>query len=490
MVDSFKLEKLNKLIAEGIEPYPYSYHVTHHAIDIAGGFEHLVGKDASIAGRILRLRSMGSLHFLDLHDSTGKIQVLVKADSAEAKSMKLLDLCDIGDIVGIKGTIMKTKRGEISVDAREVVMLAKSLLTLPEKFHGLKDTELRYRKRYLDLIINPEVKDFFSKRAAILAHVRNFLDKRRYVEFETPVLQPVYGGGFARPFKTHYNAIDSEVYLRIADELYLKKLIIGGFERVYEVSKDFRNEDIDSTHNPEFTQVELYEAYKDYNDYMKLAEELISGIVKEMFGTYKVNYQDNVLDFEPPFKRFYWVEEIKKRIGVDISEIDDAQAAELAEKEHLNIPIKNAYHVADALFDKHIKTELFQPTFVLDFPAYMCPLTKAKRGNPKLSERFELYIAGYEEGNCYSELTNPIEQREKFSQQDRERKKGDSEVPPVDTDFLEAIEYGMPPTAGLGLSIDRLAMILTNNTSIKEIIAFPAVRPEKKLHEEEKDGKE
>ncbi|MCL5101927.1 MAG: lysine--tRNA ligase, partial [Candidatus Marsarchaeota archaeon] len=353
-------------------------------------------------------------------------------------------------------------------------MLGKSLRQLPEKFHGLNDTELRYRKRYLDLIANPEVRKFFRTRARILTYLRNFLDSRGYVEFETPILQPTYGGANAEPFKTKYNALDSEFYLRVSDELYLKRLIIGGFEKVYEVSKDFRNEDIDSTHNPEFTQIEFYEAYKDYNDFMEMTEEMVSKLVYELFGTYTIKYQGKELNFKPPFKRVYWVEEIKKKSGIDIADMSDEQAKEIAKKEKLETNILNAYHVADALFDKYVKPELFDPAFVLDFPAYMCPLTKDKRGNPKLSERFEFYIAGKEDANCYSELTDPIEQRKKFEEQDAERKKGDAEAPPSDEDFLEAIEYGMPPTAGLGIAIDRLAMILTDNISIKEVLPFPA----------------
>ncbi len=356
-------------------------------------------------------------------------------------------------------------------------MLSKSLRQLPEKFHGLNDTELRYRKRYLDLIANPEVRNFFVARARILKYIRDFLDKRGYVEFETPVLQPVYGGGQAKPFKTRYEALNTDVYLRIADELYLKRLVIGGFEKVYEVSKDFRNEDIDSLHNPEFTQVELYEAYKDYNDFMVMTEELMSGLVKELFDSYKIAYQGKSIDFTPPFRKIHWVDEIKRKAGIDVSTLTDKEAPAVAKKEGLEISIKNAYHVADALFDKYVKPSISDPAFVLDFPAYMCPLTKDKRGNPKLSERFELYITGKEVANCYSELTDPIEQRKKFEEQEAERKKGDDEAPPSDEDFIEAVEYGMPPMAGIGISIDRPAMILTDNTSIKEIIAFPAMKP-------------
>ena len=477
MAEQFKADKLAKLQALGIDPYPYKFDQRNHAAEITSAFEEFNSKAVSAAGRVVGMRHMGKLYFVDLLDQTGKIQVLVSAANLDETSLKIVDLLDTGDVIGVHGTVTKTKRGEISIDASEVAMLSKSLKSMPEKFHGLNDVEIRYRKRYLDLIANPEVRNFFTTRAKILKYMRDFLDSRGYTEFETPVLQPTYGGANATPFTTHYNAIDSDVYLRISDELYLKRLIIGGFEKVYEVSKDFRNEDMDSTHNPEFTQIEAYEAYKDYNDYMEMTEELLGGMVKHIFGSHKIEYRGRELDFTPPFKKLYWVEELKKRSGIDVSTITDSESNEISKKEKLEIPIKNAYHVADALFDKYIKPELFNPTFVVDFPAYMCPLTKDKRGNKLLSERFELYIAGVEVANCYSELTDPIEQKAKFEEQESERMHGDSEAPPSDADFIEAIEYGMPPTAGIGISIDRPAAILTNNISIKEIIPFPAERP-------------
>ncbi|MGC8479774.1 MAG: lysine--tRNA ligase [Candidatus Micrarchaeia archaeon] len=479
MVDGFKVEKLKKLLEINVNPYPYSYKKENDSAYIINNFEKLEGKNTSVAGRIVGIRKMGGIYFIDLLDSKGKIQIVVKKDSINEKYLKIIELSDVADILGITGKVTKTSRGEISIEAVEIEMLAKSLRTLPEKFHGLKDTEQRYRKRHLDLIGNPKVKEFFTTRAKILKYMRDFLDNRGYIEFETPVLQEVYGGANAKPFITKHNALEEQRFLRISDELYLKRLIIGGFDKVYEVSKDFRNEDIDSTHNPEFTQIECYESYKDYEDYMKMVEELLSGMVKMLFNTYKIEYQGKELDFTPPFKRIYWVEELKKKIDVDVSTMNDEESVKIAEKEKLDVSIKNNMHVADALFDKYIKPELFNPTFVVDFPAYMCPLTKDKRGNPKLSERFELYITGREEANCYSELTDPIEQRKKFEEQEIERKKGDDEAPPSDEEFLEAIEYGMPPTAGLGISIDRLSMILTNNVSIKEVIAFPAMRKEK-----------
>jgi lysyl-tRNA synthetase class 2 len=489
MVDEAKLDKLKKMLEKGVNPYPYSYGQKDHALEITSDFDKYSGKEVTVAGRIIGMRRMGSLYFIDLLDFSGKIQIIARNDHALPEAIELLKLTDIGDIIGVNGVVIKSQRGEISIEAKEMDILSKSLRTLPEKFHGLKDTELRYRKRYLDLIINPEGRKFFVVRAKILKGMRDFLDSRGYFEFETPVLQAVYGGANAKPFKTYYNALETDVFLRISDELYLKRLMVGGFEKVYEVSKDFRNEDIDSTHNPEFTQIECYEAYKDYEDYMKMVEEMLSGIVKKLFGSHVVEYQGKKIDFAPPFKRVYWVEELKKKSGIDVSELTDAEAKKIAEKEKLEVRVKNNYHVADALFDKYIKPELQNPSFVLDFPAYMCPLTKDKRGNKKLSERFELFIAGYEEANSYSELTDPVEQRRKFEEQEAVRKRGDDEAPLFDEDFLEAVEFGMPPMAGLGIAIDRLAMILTNNVSLKEVIAFPAVRPENRQEaKQKKDG--
>ena len=483
MTDEGKRNKLNRIIEKGINPYPYSYNDRKEISDVISNFDDYEGSDIRIAGRIIGMRRMGSLFFMDILDGEGKMQAIARENYIGKEYMELLGLIDIGDIIGIFGTITKSKRGEKSIDAKEITLLSKSLRVLPEKFHGLKDIEIRYRKRYLDMIINPNVREYFRVRARILKYMRNFLDSRGYLEFETPILQSVYGGANAKPFKTHFNAIDSDVFLRISDELYLKKLLVGGFEKIYEVSRDFRNEDIDTTHNPEFTIIECYEAYKDYEDYMRMVEEMVSGLVREIAGSEVVTYQGIKLDFRTPFRRVYFVDEIKDKSGIDISDITDKEAEEIAAKEGLKVRIKNRYHVADGLFDKYIKPELQNPTFVVDFPSYMCPLTKDKRGNAKLSERFELYIAGYEEANSYSELTDPLEQRKKFMEQDAERRKGDDEAPPIDEDFLEAIEFGMPPTAGLGISIDRITMILTDNISIKEVIAFPAVRPERRSKE-------
>lgn len=480
MVDKSKLEKLNALKLLGINPYPYSFNQSNVSEQIKTNFAKFEGKAVSVAGRIMRLRHMGKLYFLDLLDSSGNIQILVREGAAAPSTMQMLKFVDIGDIIGAEGHVMKTNKGEISVDTEKITMLSKSLSTLPEKFHGLSDVEIRYRKRHLDLIINQDTRRVFAIRRDIISYIRNFLDSRGYLEVETPILQSVYGGANAKPFKTHHNALNADLFLRISDELYLKRLIIGGMERVYEFSRDFRNEDIDSTHNPEFTMLEFYEAYGDYNTYMRLSEELLSGLAIKIKGSEKFDYQSRKVDFKPPFRRISYVDEIKRLSGIDISEMSDVDAANIAAKEKLSIPIKNSFHVADALFDKYIKPDLWDPTFIVDYPGYMCHLTKDKRGNSKLSERFEMYVCGKEISNSYSELTDPLEQRRKFKEQAQERKKGDDEMPPLDEDFLDAIEYGMPPTAGIGIGIDRLVMILTDNISIKEVILFPSVKPEPK----------
>ena len=431
LVSIEKLDTLSKIRSEGINPYPYSYNQTHHATEIIKNFESLVNTRVSVAGRVMKLRGMGGIKFADVLDGSGKIQVLFKADTTSAEGAKALKFVSLGDVIGVVGNVTKTQRGEISVEAKEVEILSKCLKALPDKFHGLGDVELRYRNRHLDLMVNPEVRKTLAIRAQVLKHIRDTLDSRGYLEVETPVLQPIYGGAEAKPFITHHNTLDANMYLRVSCELYLKKLIVGGIEKVYEVSKDFRNEAIDSTHNPEFTQVEFYEAYGDYNTYMALSEKLLSELAKKVHGDYKFTYQGKTLDFTPPFNRVYWVQELKEKYGLDILNLTDEKAVELARKENLDVAIMNAYHVADALFDKYIKSGLLQPSFVLDYPAYMCPLTKNKRGNPALSERFEFFVANLELGNCYSELTDPIEQRAKFEHQEAEHAKGDSRCRPA-----------------------------------------------------------
>jgi len=476
MVDKIRLEKLQKIKNLGINPYPYSFNIKHYSQDIKDNYESLKGQTSSVAGRIMQLRDFGGLSFFHIQDSKGRIQIMVKKEYASAQALKILNYLDLGDIVGIEGEITKTQKGEISINAKNITILAKALRAIPDKYKGLTDTELRYRKRYLDLIANPSVKNYFIVRQKIIDSIREFLNARGYLEVDTPILQKVYGGAAAKPFTTYHNALDQKLYLRISNELYLKRLIIGGIEKVYEFSKDFRNEDIDSTHNPEFTQVEFYEAYKDYNDYMELTKEMFSKILKDIGLGKKFVYQGKTIDFDD-FKKISLYEEIKKKTSIDITEWKDE---EQAYKEVCDLGLKPSKKTLgkciDALMDEYVIKGLTNPTFLVDFPYYVCPLTKQKRDNPKLAERFELIIAGYECANCYSELTDPIEQRNKFLEQARNLKKGDEESNPIDEDFLEAIEYGMPPTAGMGLGIDRISMILTNNISIKEVILFPSLR--------------
>jgi len=476
MVDKNRLEKLEKIKGFGINPYPYSFERKNYSQDIKDNFERLKGQTTSVAGRIMQLRDFGGLVFFHIQDLKGRIQIMVKKEHALEQALKILNYLDLGDIVGVEGEITKTQKGEISINAKNITILAKSIRAIPDKYKGLTDIELRYRKRYLDLIANPSVKNYFIIRQKIIDSIREFLNSRGYLEVDTPILQKVYGGAAAKPFTTYHNALGQKLYLRISNELYLKRLIIGGIEKVYEFSKDFRNEDIDSTHNPEFTQVEFYEAYKDYNDYMELTKEMFSKILKDIGLGKKFKYQDKTIDFDD-FKKISLYEEIKKKTSIDITEWkDEEQAYEEVNALGLKPSKKTLGKCIDALIDEYVIKELVNPTFLIDFPYYICPLTKQKRDNPKLAERFELIIAGYECANCYSELTDPIEQRKKFLEQAKNLKKGDEESNPVDEDFLEAIEYGMPPTAGMGLGIDRLCMILTNNISIKEVILFPSLR--------------
>ncbi len=458
----------------GINPYPYSYEATHSAKQVVEEFDELEGKTISIAGRLMLTRSFGKLSFAKLRDLSGDIQIFAQHDLPGYDLFKKLEA---GDLIGVKGVVTKTKRGEKSVKASEFALLAKALRQLPEKFHGLTDTEARYRKRYLDLIMNPESRAVFVARSKMISLMRRFFDDHGFIEVETPVLQPVYGGAAAKPFTTHHNALDADLFLRIADELYLKRLIIGGLEKVYEFGKNFRNEDIDSTHNPEFTMVEFYEAYKDYEDVMRFTEEMLSFLANELKGSHEFEYRDKPLNFKAPFKRVSFVEAIKEKSGVDVLSLTDEQAVEAVKEHSLEVSRPTRAHVIDALFDKYVLPELWDPCFVYDYPAFLCPLTKDKRGDSRLAERFELFIAGQECGNAYSELSDPVEQRKKFEEQAAEREKGDDETQPMDEGFLEAIEHGMPPTGGMGIGVDRLAMIFTDQTSIKEVILFPSMRP-------------
>jgi len=475
-MDSERLEKLNSVEKKGVNAYPYSFKFSKYSDEIISDYGSLEGTTQSVAGRIMQKRDFGKLSFCTLQDYHGKIQVMARADFMDSDSLELFNSFDLGDIIGVEGEVTKTKKGEISVNAKTATLLSKSLRFMPDKFKGLSDTETRYRKRYLDLISNPQIRNFFQTRTKIVDAIREFLNSQGYLEVDTPILQKVYGGAAAKPFITTHNALDAQFYLRISNELYLKRLIIGGIDKVYEFSKDFRNEDIDSTHNPEFTQVEFYEAYKDYNDYMDTTKQMFFAILEKLGLEHSVEFQGKKIDFSK-FETVSLYEQIKKKSEIDILEWEDPnEAYEACVKIGVKPSKRTLSKCVDALFDHFIVPDLHNPTFVTDFPYFMCPLTKRKRGNPLLAERFELFIGGYECGNCYSEMTDPREQRRKLEEQAKALAKGDDESNPVDEDFLEAMEYGMPPTAGMGIGIERLAMIFTNNISIKEVIPFPSMK--------------
>lgn len=474
-------DKFASLKNSGKNPFEVtSFPQENHAQDIKDNFESFEGKDVSIAGRIISWRNMGKASFMDVLDSSGKIQIYIKLDEVGAEKYEEMNLWDIGDIVGLKGYVFKTRRGEISVHTKEIALLSKSFLPLPEKFHGLKDVDTRYRQRYLDLISSPNVKDTFVKRSKIIRCIRNYLDNSGYTEVETPVLNVIAGGAAARPFITHHNTLDLDLYLRIAPELYLKRLIVGGMERVYELGRLFRNEGMDTKHNPEFTSIELYEAYADYKKMMEIAENLIRGCAREACGTEIVEYQGTEIDLSKPFERMTMIEAVKKHSGVDFSEFagNHEKAHEVAKI--LNVEVKASDSWGDILnkvFEEKVEENLIQPTFICDYPVEVSPLTKRKPGQPYLVERFELFITGRELANAYSELNDPIDQRSRFEHQMKLREAGDDEANMIDEDFITSLEYAMPPTGGLGMGIDRLVMLLTNSASIRDVIIFPTMKP-------------
>ena len=482
-----RLKKLEELRKMGIEPYPYSYETTHRAEEIKASFPLLEGKKVRVAGRIMSRRVFGKLIFSHIRDESGDIQIAFQKGtsrlSPHVEEMEPLKFArkylDIGDIIGVEGKVFKTKTGEISVLAEEFSLLAKSLYPLPEKWHGLRDKELRYRERYLDFIVNPEAREVMKKKSLIISKLRNFLDRKGFLEFETPVLQPLYGGATARPFTTYSEALDARLYLRISDELYLKRLLVGGFERVYEISKDFRNEGIDRLHYPEFIMLEAYAAYWDYNDMMELAEELLTSLVQEIHGDTEIQYGEMKLSFKRPYKRVSFVGEIEKHLSKNPLDMEIDEIREAAEE--LGIPgaEKLPYHkIIDKIFDRLVGEKLINPTFVLDHPLVLSPLAKKHRENPRLVERFELFVAGMEVANAFSELNDPVDQRERFGELVKLRKKGDEELPPeIDEDFLLAQEHGMPPAGGIGIGVDRLVMILTDQPSIRDTITFPHLKP-------------
>lgn len=475
-----KKDKLLQLQQENKNPFEIvKYDVTNHSNEIINDFDEFDGKEVTIAGRLMTKRVMGKAAFCDIHDRYGKIQSYVRKDNiGEDKYTDFKKMIDIGDVIGIKGTVFRTEKGEISIKAHELVLLSKSLKVLPEKYHGLKDQELRYRQRYLDLIVNPEVKDTFIKRSKIISGIRKFLDDREFMEVETPILQTIAGGAAAKPFITHHNALDLDMYLRISLELPLKRLIVGGCERVYEMGRVFRNEGISIKHNPEFTLLELYQAYTDYYGMMELTESLIKYLVNEILGNPIIDYQGTQLDFSKPFEKITILDAVKKYADVDFNEIKTLEEARKIAKDN-NIEFEQHHGKGDILnlfFEHFCEHHLIQPTFLLDHPVEISPLTKRKPSNPDYTERFELFIVGREFANAYSELNDPIDQMERFKHQEQLRAAGDEEANMIDDDFINALEYGMPPTGGLGIGIDRLVMLLTNSYSIRDVLLFPTMK--------------
>jgi len=483
---------LAELRARGIEPYPHSYRVSHRAAEILAWGDRVTaeeGEEVAIAGRLMAKRGHGKAGFAHVLDATGRIQIYGREDGLGPEPYALFDALSVGDWVGVKGRVFRTRTGEITVKAQEVTLLAKALRPMPDTWHGLQDTETRYRQRYVDLFMNPEVRETFRRRTRIVATLRRFLDARGYLEVETPILQPLYGGAFARPFMTHHNALDTDLYLRISDELYLKRLIVGGFEKVYEFSRDFRNEGIDRSHNPEFTILELYEAYADYEDMMSLTEAMLVEAVQEVRGSTRIEYQGTPLDFTPPWRRISMLESVSEAAGEDVSDLDPARLERLCQKFGIESdPRAGVGGRLDDLFSELVQPKLVQPTFVLDHPKEISPLAKVNRRNPMLVERFEPFVAGMEIGNAFSEQTDPVAQDQAFESQAQARAQGNEEAHPKDLDFLRALQYGMPPTGGLGIGLDRFTMIVTDSRSIRDVILFPQLRPEEMRESEEAAG--
>ena len=474
-------EKLSALQQEGRDPFQETkYVVSHHAQEIKDQFEQLEGNQVSVAGRLMSKRGMGKVSFCDLQDRSGRIQLYARKDEMDAQVYDRFRKYDIGDIVGVKGQVFRTQRGEMSVRVQEITLLSKSLLPLPEKFHGLTDKETRYRQRYVDLIVNPEVRRNFEVRRAFVKYLRNFLDNRGYMEVETPVLNTISGGATARPFITHHNTLDIDMYMRIATELPLKRLIVGGMERVYEVGRIFRNEGMDTKHNPEFTTVELYEAYADFNDMMDLFEELLSGAAKNICGSYQLQWQGEDIDLTPGWPRLSMAEAVKQYVGIDFMALpDDGEAVAAAKAAGVDMDgVEPTWgHALYECFDQKVESKLVQPTFITMHPVDVSPLAKRSPKDPRVTERFELFICRSEMGNAFSELNDPIDQRQRFEKEVEDRMKGNDEAGMMDEDYLTAMEYGLPPTGGLGIGIDRCVMLLTGSDSIRDVILFPTMKP-------------
>ena len=488
--DKIRRGKLADLQAAGNDPFLITkYNVTHHSMEIKNNFDELEGQEVTVAGRMMQKRVMGKASFCNVRDLQGDIQSYVARDELGTEAYQAFKKFDIGDIIGIKGKVFKTKTGEISIHATEITLLSKSLHTLPEKFHGLTNTDIRYRQRYVDLIMNPEVRDTFIKRSQILKEIRNFLDGRGFMEVETPMLVSNAGGAAARPFETHYNALDEDVKLRISLELYLKRLIVGGLERVYEIGRVFRNEGVDTRHNPEFTLMELYQAYTDYEGMMELTESMFRYLAEKVCGSAVLSYNGTIIDMSKPFERITMIDAVKKYSGVDFTEVKtDEEAKKLADEHHVAYEARHKKgDIINLFFEEFCEDKMIQPTFVTDHPIEISPLTKKKPSNPELVERFEMYIYGREMCNAYSELNDPIDQRERFKAQDALADAGDEEANHTDEDFLNALEIGMPPTGGIGYGIDRLVMLLTDSQAIRDVLLFPTM---KSLDADKKSAKE
>jgi lysyl-tRNA synthetase class 2 len=471
--------KVLQLAEQGVDAYPYKFERSHQIKQVLDNFDDFAEKETVVrlAGRMMLKRKMGKASFADIADGSGRLQLYVKINNVGKEAYDIFDTFDLGDIVGCEGTLFVTRTGQQSLSVTSIELLTKTLHPLPDKHSGLTDVETRYRRRYADLIVNPEVREVFVKRSKIVKTIRDFLDNEGFMEVETPILQPLYGGGMALPFKTHHNRLDRKLYLRIADELYLKRLIVGGYEKVWEYCKDFRNEGMDRTHNPEFSMIELYWAYADYRDIATLLERLLRHVVFEMHGSYKITYEDNEIDFEPPFRWISMTDSIKEKTDLDFYPMDYETALAKAKELGLNTEeLINKGKVIEAVWEAKVEPGLVQPTFICDFPVEISPLAKKHREKEGLTERFELFIGGHECGNAFSELNDPVDQLQRFLQQGKALEAGDEEAQPLDDDFITALTYGMPPTGGLGFGVDRLVMLLTNQHNISDVLFFPQMK--------------
>ncbi len=473
-------EKLSGLRQSEKVAFAEKYEITEYAAPLEDNFADFEEESVQLAGRLMAIRTHGKASFADLMDKTGRVQLYIKQNLVGEDEYDFFQELDLGDIIGVTGTVFKTRRGEVSIRVKSFELLTKSLRPLPEKFHGLKDKELRYRQRYLDLIVNPEVRETFKIRSEIIREMRRYLEDKDFLEVETPMMHPIAGGATARPFITHHNALDMDLYLRIAPELYLKRLIVGGFDKVFEINRNFRNEGMSYKHNPEFTMMELYQAQADYHDMMELTENLISNVAEKVLGTTTVTYDDQEIDFAPPWKRITMVEAVEEFTGINFKEIDDIETAR-KEAKNVGVHVEDDMSVGEILnevFEERVEEKLIQPTFIMDYPIEVSPLAKNKENDPGFTYRFEAFVYSREIANAFSELNDPEEQYRRFNKQVEMREAGDEEAQMMDEDFIRALEYGMPPTGGLGIGIDRLVMLMTNTSSIRDVILFPTMRPE------------